>query len=145
MAWLSLFTVQNGGASLTWFICTQVKKWLKQGPFKIEREEECLCKNNSNGFRCGSCVYGFFEHDDSCTRQASFPVVFKKIKDPFSKDSAKPSEPTKPRGKNERDFPCSIWGGALRDDRKNGCEAGYSAVGQFCFYSILETIPSEFF
>ncbi|XP_078380393.1 multiple epidermal growth factor-like domains protein 8 isoform X1 [Oculina patagonica] len=46
----------------------EVKRWLKHGPYKIEREEECLCKNNSKGLKCGSCVSGFFNLQDSCTR-----------------------------------------------------------------------------
>ena len=46
----------------------QVERWLQHGPYKIELEEECLCKNNSKGLKCGSCVSGFFDLADSCTR-----------------------------------------------------------------------------
>ena len=45
-----------------------MKHWLKQGPYKIEHEEECLCQNNSNGIKCDSCVSGFFALGESCTR-----------------------------------------------------------------------------
>ena len=46
----------------------QVERWLQHGPYKIELEEECLCKNNSKGLKCGSCVSGFFDLADSCSR-----------------------------------------------------------------------------
>ena len=52
----------------------QVKRWLQHGPYKIEHEGECLCKNNSKGPKCGFCVSGFFNLADSCTR---FVVYFK--------------------------------------------------------------------
>ena len=45
-----------------------MKLWLKQGPYKIVKDEECLCQNNSKGLKCNSCVSGFFNLDDSCTR-----------------------------------------------------------------------------
>ena len=45
-----------------------MKLWLKQGPYKIVEDKECLCQNNSKGVKCASCVSGFFNLDDSCTR-----------------------------------------------------------------------------
>lgn len=43
------------------FELVEVKKWLRQGPYKLEHDKECLCRNNSFGVKCSSCIPGFFE------------------------------------------------------------------------------------
>ena len=60
--------------TLTELPLIQVKRWLQHGPYEIEHDGECLCKNYSKGRKCESCVSGFFNLDDSCTR---FVIFFK--------------------------------------------------------------------
>ncbi|KAJ7326013.1 Multiple epidermal growth factor-like domains protein 8 [Desmophyllum pertusum] len=64
---MNLTQLEYGQSLNLSFEFSEVKHWLQHGPYKIDHEKECLCRNNSNGVKCDSCVSGFFNLDACAT------------------------------------------------------------------------------